>query len=86
MDRKALRDLLHIRWEQGDKAAAAARSINKMVGQDVLSNRVAQYWFKLFREGRQATTHKRGAGRRPTVNKRVLVERLRRRSGSSLRD
>lgn len=86
MDRKALRDLLHIRWEQGDKAAAAARSINEMVGQDVLSNRVAQYWFKLFREGRQATTHKRGAGRRPTVNKRVLAQRLQRKKDISTRE
>ena len=75
--------LLHIQFENGHNAAQAARNINALLGQDVVSPKAAQYWFRQFRQGRSSTERKKGSGRPPTVDKRVLAQRLRRNPDAS---
>jgi histone-lysine N-methyltransferase SETMAR len=76
LDKENIHTLLHNHFKNGVKAAEAARLINAGIGADVVSPRVAQKWFKKFRAGRNSTKRKQGSGRPPTVDKRVLANRL----------
>lgn len=78
LTRVEIHKLLHQQFEQGKKAVAAARDINALIGRDEVNARTAQRWFQLFRQGRVTITHKKGAGRPVTVNRRVLRRRFKR--------
>ena len=77
-DKENIRTILHQHYLNGEEAADAARNINKGLGQEVIKNRTAQWWFKQFREGRCSGIRKQGSGRPPKVDRRVLAQRRRR--------
>lgn len=85
-DRESVRVLLRERFQNGDKAAPAARKINEMFGRQVISERQAQEWFKMFREGRTSIEHKEGAGRPISVCRRSLRRRIKRNPDGSTRE
>lgn len=76
--KEEIRNLLHIQFEQGKKATEAARFINNIYRQDVVSERTAQKWFRMFREGRSIFKQKKGAGRPVTTNRKELRRRFKR--------
>ncbi len=78
LTREEIHKLLHQQFKQGKKAAAAARDINAMIGRDDVNASTARRWFQLFRQGRVTFTHKQGAGRPATVNRRALCRRFKR--------
>lgn len=82
-NKELIHQLLHNQYNLGVKATEAARSINAAIGEEVVTNRTAQLWFKQFREGRSTAKRKKGSGRPPTVAKRVLAQRLRRNPNSN---
>ena len=69
--------LLHRQFKITKNASEAARNINNLVKQNVVSTRTAQRWFKSFLEGRRTLKRKHGQGRRVTVNRRALLTRFR---------
>uniref|UniRef100_A0A183C988 HTH_48 domain-containing protein n=1 Tax=Globodera pallida TaxID=36090 RepID=A0A183C988_GLOPA len=82
-DKENAHTLLHIQFQNGERAAKAARNVNAVLGADVISVKAAQKWFRQFREGRNSTKRRVGSGRPSTVNKRVLALRLRHKPDSS---
>lgn len=73
-DKENIHNLLH---KLGLKATEATKNINAALGQSYVTNRTAQRWFKQFRDGRSTPKRKKGSGRPPTVNRRVLAQRMR---------
>jgi hypothetical protein len=51
-NKENVRSFLHTQYKQDHNAALAARNINTIYGQDVVTARTSQNWFKKFREGR----------------------------------
>jgi hypothetical protein len=85
-NKENVRSFLHTQYKQGNNAALAARNINTIYGQDVVTSRTSQNWFKKFREGRTSIEHKKGVQSHPTVNYRVLEQRFRHNPNVSLRE
>lgn len=75
-EKEHVHKLLHIQFKNNKKATEAARIVNSALGQNVISPRSAQNWFKEFREGRLTPSRKKGSGRPPTINKQTLAQRL----------
>ena len=75
-EKENIRMLLWNQYKSGVKAAEAARNINGGLAQKVLNPRTASWWFKQFREGRKSIEQKKGQGRPPLINRRVLAQRL----------
>ena len=75
-DKENIHKLLWNQYKSGVKATEAAHNINIGLAHKVVNNRMAQRWFKDFRQGRQSIEQKKGQGRPPTVNRRVLAQRL----------
>lgn len=82
-NKENIHHLLHQQFILNEKAAEAARIINAAIGQQIVTVRTAQHWFKQFRDGRSTAERKKGSGRPPTVGKRVLAQRLRRNPDAS---
>jgi histone-lysine N-methyltransferase SETMAR len=78
LTRVEIHKLLHQQFKQGKKAATAARDINALIGRDEVKASTARRWFQLFRQGRVTFTHRKGAGRPVTVNRRALRRRFKR--------
>ena len=81
-----INQLLHDQFKLGKNATEAARNINEVIGREVVNKRTAQEKFKQLREGRTSLQHKKGAGRPPTIDKKVLAQRFRRNPNASTRE
>lgn len=77
-DKENLHKLLHQHYKLGLKASETTQNINKIVGRRVLKERNTRKWFQQFRSGRENTDRKKGSGRPPTVNYRLLSKRIER--------
>ena len=54
-DKENIRKLLWNQYNSGVKATEAVRNINRGSAPETINNRMAQRWFKDFRQGRQST-------------------------------
>ncbi|KAL7078125.1 hypothetical protein ACQ4LE_002794 [Meloidogyne hapla] len=86
VNKENIHTLLHTQFKLGYNASAAARNINTGIGQDLVSPRTAQRWFKKFSSGRNNSKRKHGSGRPTTVNKHVLANRLQQQPDASSRE
>lgn len=73
MDKIEIRTLLRHYWKQAFRASAAAKKICQVEGEDVVSTRVAQMWFKKFNDGERDLQDRPRSGRPIKMN----CERLR---------
>lgn len=68
MNQIEIRTLLRHYWKQNFSAAEAARKIREVEGNDVVSDRVSQNWFKKFNQGQTDLQNKIRPGRPITVD------------------
>ena len=85
MENYEIRILLRHYWKQQFKAAEAAKKICKVEGEDVLSIRTAQKWFKKFNEGHTDLRDDPRSGRPITVNTEAIREAVEAKSSTSIR-
>ena len=62
-EKENIRKLMWNQYKSGVKATDAVRNINSGLAQEAVNNRMAQWWFKEFRQGRQSIEQKKGQGR-----------------------
>ena len=77
--------LLRHYWKQGLKATEAVRIINAVKGENPMSNRTAQIWFKRFFEGDTNLLRKKGSGRPSIMNSAALLETVKNNPTTSTR-
>ncbi|CAD5220683.1 unnamed protein product [Bursaphelenchus xylophilus] len=74
MEKSEIRVLLRHYWKQGLSAAAAAKKICEVEGDNVVSDRTAQNWFKRFNDGDTDLEDKTHSGRPTTVDSEAIRE------------
>lgn len=73
-------------YKRNVSAKKAAENINAFYGNNEISIRNAQKWFKMFREGRQNVLRRKGQGRPKIVNQRDLDRRFEENPTSTTRE
>jgi histone-lysine N-methyltransferase SETMAR len=81
-----IRVLLKHYWKKGLKATKAAREICSVEGEDAVSVRVAQMWFKRFKEGDLDVKDKPRSGRPSVLDEEELQAALDDEPGSTTRE
>ena len=74
MENFEIRVLLRHYWKQGFNATAATKKVCKVEGDNVVSNRTAQNWFKRFNEGDIDLGDNARSGRPTTVDSEAIRE------------
>ena len=72
MDKIEIRTIFLFQFKLGRKAAETARDINDAFGPGTTNGRVAQQWFKKFRNGDESLKDEDGCGRTTAVNNEHL--------------
>jgi transposase len=74
MEKLEIRVLLRHYWKQNLKATEAVKKICEVEGEDVISNRTAQNWFKRFNDGDTSLEDEPRSGSPVTVDSEALRE------------
>lgn len=85
MEKLEIRTLLRHYWKQQFKASEAARKICEVEGENVVSLRIAQKWFKKFNEGDYDLYDQPRSGRPVTVNQEALIKAVETKPSTSTR-
>ena len=68
-----VRHIMLYHFEKGWKATESARDLNELFGEETISEREAQRWFKRFKSGDTSLEDKEGRGRRSDFDDQALL-------------